>query len=229
MITTVLFDLDGTLSDSAPGILTALRQAFAANGVAPLPPARERELLGPPFSVSLPPIVGQDRLDSVIADYREHYGAGGMFDTTRYDGVLEVVRELRRRAITLAVATSKPEFYATRIVEHLGLGDAFVTVCGDTLDGQRDSKALVVAEALRRLGGPPASAVLMVGDRVHDVIGAGAHGVATLGAGWGYGTPGELSGAHAVFGTPRELCAALPELLCASWPGGGGRGDVATS
>jgi phosphoglycolate phosphatase len=225
VITTVLFDLDGTLSDSAPGILASLRHAFVRNGIAELTPEQERALLGPPFYESLPPLIGAERLRTVIADYREYYGARGMFDTVRYDGVLELVQGLRERGITLAVATSKPEPYAVPIVRHLGLGEAFTTVCGDTLDGQRDSKALVVGEALRRLGKPPASDVLMVGDRVHDVEGAAAHGVAVLGAGWGYGTPAELAGARAVFASAAELLAELPELLAAP---GEGR-DAATS
>ena len=87
------------------------------------------------------------------------------------------------------MATSKPEPHSVRIVEHLGLADYFEFVCGDTVDGQRDSKALVVGEALRRLGSPIRRRVLMVGDRSHDVLGAAAHGIGCAGVLWGYGTP----------------------------------------
>ena len=213
--TTALFDLDGTLSDSAPGILSSLRYSFERNGVAPLDPESERALLGPPFYDSLPPIVGADRLDAVIAGYRDAYEGGGMFDTETYDGVIEVLDWLAAHDIRMAVATSKPEEFATPIVEHLGLGGYFVTVCGDTLAGTRGSKALVVGEALDRLGRPDPSTVFMIGDREHDVIGARAHGIACLGAGWGYGTVDELrdAGALAQFATAGDLLAALPGLV----------------
>jgi len=211
----MLFDLDGTLSDSAPGILGSLRHALRVNGLPPLSAEQERELLGPPFYESLPPIVGEQHVAAVIARYREYYGATGMFETRRYDGVAEVLDWLGERDVTLAVATSKPEHYAGPIVEHLGFADRFVTVCGDTLDGARGNKALVVGEALSRLGNPEPGSVLMIGDREHDVLGARAHGVACLGAGWGYGTVDELSaaGALAQFTAPGDLLTALPGLL----------------
>lgn len=198
MISTVLFDLDGTLSNSAPGILRALRMTFEEFDVPWLTDAEARALLGPPFYVTLPPIVGRDRVHDVIARYRYHYVEGQtMYETERYDGVAEVVAELASRGIVLAVATSKPEVHAAQIVEHLGLQPHFGHVTGDTLDGRRDSKALVVGEALARLGNPDPSTVLMVGDREHDVIGAAVHGVSCVGALWGYGSVAELTGAGA--------------------------------
>ena len=209
MIRAVLFDLDGTLSDSAPGILGALRASFAETGLDWVDPDTARSLLGPPFWHSLPPLVGEHRVAQVVAAYRRHYvEGGGLFDTTRYDGVLETLQELADQGYRLAVATSKPEPHATRIVAHLELAGFFETVCGDTLDGSRDSKALVVAEALRRLGDPDPSTVLMVGDRSHDVLGAAAHGVACAGALWGYGSAAELTAAGA-----HRLCAKPAEVL----------------
>jgi len=214
-VTTVLFDLDGTLSDSASGILASLRRAFDVNGLAPLSGEQERSLLGPPFQQSLPGMIGPDRVDDVIAAYREFYAAAGMYDTVAYDGIEAMLGELRARGRALAVATSKPEYYAIPIVEHLGLTGYFDTICGDTLDGRRGSKSLVVGEAVRRLADPAPAGVLMVGDRSHDVVGARAHGVGCIGAGWGYGSPGELqdAGALAVFAKPADLRRAWPELL----------------
>lgn len=209
MIETVLFDLDGTLSDSAPGILGALRASFAEAGLEWVDPDTARSLLGPPFWHSLPPLVGRERVAQVVASYRRHYvECGAMFDAARYEGVLEVLQELSGRGYRLAVATSKPEPHADRIVAHLGLDGFFETVCGDTLDGDRGSKALVVGEALRRLGGPDPSTVLMVGDRSHDVLGAAAHGLDCAGALWGYGTAAELAAAGAL-----RLCAKPSEVL----------------
>lgn len=205
----VLFDLDGTLSDSAPGILGALRLAFTENGIDWVDDATARSLLGPPFWHSLPPLVGADKVDAVVASYREHYvGQQLMFRTRRYEGVLELVAALADLGIPLAVATSKPEPHSVRIVERLGLAEYFQFVCGDTVDGQRDSKALVVGEALGRLGRPDPDSVLMVGDRSHDVLGAAAHGVRCAGALWGYGGRAELETAGAL-----ALCAQPGEVL----------------
>lgn len=208
----VLFDLDGTLSDSAPGILTALRHAFAVNGLPALDARTERILLGPPFYESLPPLIGgTDRLPAVIAAYRERYGASCMFDTSAYAGVRDVLVRLRAADVRLAVATSKPEHYAVPIVEHLGLGEFFETVGGDELDGSLPTKALVIDKVLRRLGAPHPSDVVMIGDREHDVFGAREHGITCIGAGWGYAMPGELesAGATPICTHPAELLAAL--------------------
>ncbi|MEO6703454.1 MAG: HAD hydrolase-like protein, partial [Jatrophihabitantaceae bacterium] len=205
----VLFDLDGTLSDSAPGILDSLRRAFDELGVPWPDEATARALLGPPFWHSLPPLVGADNVARAVGLYRQHYvGGGAMLNTACYHGVREVLDGLTERGLTLAVATSKPEQHAARIVEHLGLAGYFSTVCGDTLDGQRDSKALVIGEALARLANPPAGSVLMVGDRSHDVLGATAHGVGCAGALWGYGSAAELAEAGAL-----RLCQCPDELL----------------
>jgi phosphoglycolate phosphatase len=208
----VLFDLDGTLSDSAPGILGALRHAFAVNGLPPLDPTTERVLLGPPFYESLPPLIGgEEKLPAVIDAYRERYGAEGMYDTSAYDGVRDVLAVLHASGVRLAVATSKPEHYAKPIVEHLGLGGFFETVGGDELDGSLRTKALVIDKVLGRLDAPDPADVLMVGDRAHDVLGAREHGIRCIGAGWGYGLPGELerAGADPVCAEPRDLLPAL--------------------
>jgi phosphoglycolate phosphatase len=205
----VLFDLDGTLSDSAPGILASLELAFAEAGVPWLDPATARTLLGPPFWHSLPPYVGDDKLDGVVAAYRKHYVDGeAMFRTTRYDGVLELAESLAQQGIRLAVATSKPEPHASRIVEYLGMDGLFETIGGDTVDGQRDSKALVIGEVLQRLGNPAPASVLMIGDRSHDVLGAAAHGLGCAGVLWGYGSAEELSTAGAL-----RLCSEPADVL----------------
>jgi phosphoglycolate phosphatase len=217
---TVLLDLDGTLSDSAPGIVASLRAAFADLGVEWISDETARSLLGPPFALSLPRYVGPERLDEAIAAYRRHYVAGGgMFDTQVYPGVFAALTELASAGLRLAVATSKPEPYAQGVLEHLELDGFFTTIGGDTLDGARGSKALVIAEVLSRLGNPAPNTVVMVGDRSHDVLGAAAHGIACLGARWGYGSVEELTaaGALAVCATASELPAAVASALA---PGG---------
>jgi phosphoglycolate phosphatase len=207
----VLFDLDGTLSDSAPGILASLRHAFDVEGVPRLDAVTERSLLGPPFYQSLPPLIGSTVLADVIAAYRDHYGREGMYDTSVFAGVRQVLVGLRATGVRLAVATSKPEHYAVPIVEYLGLSEFFVTVAGDELDGSLGTKALVIGRALARLDVADPSTVLMVGDRMHDVEGARELGIETIGVGWGYATPGELERAApaCIVATPFELARVL--------------------
>jgi phosphoglycolate phosphatase len=206
---TVLLDLDGTLVDSAPGILGSLREAFDEVGVAWPADGIGREVLGPPMYESLPEIIGAAATPAVIRAYRRIYAERGLLSSPPFDGIPDLLAALTGAGLRLAVATSKAEPYARRIVDGHGWTGAFETVCGDTLDAARPSKAAVVAEALARVGtGDPA---VMVGDRLHDVVGARAHGLDCLGAGWGYGAPGELAaaGASAVYATPDELAAAL--------------------
>jgi phosphoglycolate phosphatase len=207
----VLFDLDGTISDSASGIIAALRHAFAVNGLPPLDPPTERALLGPPFYESLPPLIGEHRLWAVIEAYRAHYGAGGMYDTTAYAGIEDVLAAARRAGVRMAIATSKPESYAVPIVEHLGLAHYFDTIGGDDPDGSLPTKALVIEKVLGRLGAVDPDRTVMVGDREHDVYGAREHDIACIGAGWGYGRPGELAaaGADPICAAPRELIGLL--------------------
>ncbi|MGN6610039.1 MAG: HAD-IA family hydrolase [Jatrophihabitans sp.] len=194
----VLFDLDGTLSDSAPGILASLRHAFATHGLPPLDATTERALLGPPFYESLPPLLGDVDVMAVIGTYREHYAAGAMYDTSPYPGVGTLLRALHADGVRVAVATSKPEHYAVPIVERLGYAPFFETVGGDDLHGTRRTKADVIAEVLRRLGHPEPDDVVMVGDRSHDVEGARAHHIRCVGVRWGYALEGELEAAAPV-------------------------------
>lgn len=202
----VLFDLDGTVSDSGPGILAALRHAFADNGLPPLDPATERAILGPPFFESLPPIIGADLLWPVIESYRGYY-AQAMHTSTVFPGIVALLEALHRAGRRLAIATSKPEHYAVPLVEHLGLTGCFETIGGDEMDGSLRTKALVIGKVLRRLGVARPTDLVMVGDRSHDVIGARQHGIDCIGVTWGYGLPGELEAA-----CPAGICTTPDEL-----------------
>lgn len=205
-IEVVLFDLDGTISDSAPGILAALRHAFAVNGLQPLDAATERAILGPPFYESLPPLIGTAELQDVIDAYRARYKQT-MYQTRSYEGVPELLQRLHASGCTLAVATSKPERYAEPIVEHLGLAGYFAVIGGDSTSGDRPTKADVIGHVLRQLGDPDPVTVTMVGDRRHDVEGARAHDIESIGVRWGYAQPGELDVAR-----PRAIAADIGEL-----------------
>ena len=205
---TALFDLDGTLVDSGPSILAALRKAFAEEGVPALPPDVERSLVGPPFYQALPPLIG-DATDRVIPAYRRIYVAEGFaFQAQVYPGIEALLDGLARDNVRLAVATSKLEPSAVAMLEHLGLAGRFAAICGDTADAGRPSKGAVIAEVLRRIGTSPGTT--MVGDRSQDVLGAREHDLPCVGAGWGYGAPGELeaAGAVAILAGPAALAAA---------------------
>jgi phosphoglycolate phosphatase len=218
VLAVVLFDLDGTISDSASGILASLRHALAVNDIAPLDATTEQALLGPPFYESLPPLIGGvEKLPAVIAAYRAHYAGGAMFDASVYPGLPGVLAALRAAGVRLAVATSKPETFAVPIVAHHGLSEYFETIGGDELDGSLRTKELVIGKVLGRLGDPDPRSVLMVGDRAHDVVGARAHGIGCVGAGWGYALPGELedAGATALCARPGDLLATIGEAAAA--------------
>ena len=159
----------------------------------------------------MPPLIGDVDLWDVIGAYRAHYDGGSMYDTRLYEGMGEVLVAARVSGARLAVATSKPEVYALPIVEHLGLAEFFDTVGGDEPDGSLGTKALVLEKVLGRLAPVDPDDAVMVGDREHDVYGAAEHGIRCVGAGWGYGLPGELdaAGADPVCASPGELIAAL--------------------
>jgi len=205
MIDSVLLDLDGTLVDSADGILGSLRAAMAEVGVPEPPAGLGRELLGPPMYATLPPLVGAAATEAIVPVYRRIYAETGWLSTTAYEGIGVLLRDLVGLGLRIAVATSKQEAAATMIVEKQGWADLIMYVCGDTPATERPTKAAVVGEALARLG---TTSALMVGDRKYDVIGARAHGLDCVGAGWGYAEPGELLDAGAV-----TVCAAPSQVV----------------
>jgi phosphoglycolate phosphatase len=200
----ILLDLDGTLVDSAEGILGSLRKAMAELGIPEPATGLGRELLGPPLYVTLPPLVGAPAAEAIVPVYRRIYAASGWLSATPYEGVGPLLRDLAGRGLRAVVATSKQEAAARMIVERLGWAGLLADVVGDTPAAERPTKTAVVGAALARLG---STSALMVGDRKYDVIGARAHGLDCVGAGWGYAEPGELIGAGAV-----TVCATPAEL-----------------
>lgn len=211
--TCVLFDLDGTLTDSAPGITSSLARMFASIGQPVPSPAQLLEYVGPPLLDSLQSLGGmtEPAARHALAVYREDYAAHGAFDSAVFPGVRGLLQRLHAAGIPIAIATSKPEAQATRILEHFGLAEYFDVITGATDDESRSAKADVVAEALRRLGerGVDLEHTVMVGDRQYDVEGAGAHGLPTILVEWGYGSPAEAAGAIAVVHSADQLSALL--------------------
>lgn len=212
----MLLDLDGTLSDSEPGIRNSLLWAFEQEGF-PRPTDEEvRSVIGPPFELGLPSIgIPDDALERVIATYRQRYETIGAFENTLYDGVIDMLEGLAEAGLSLSVATAKPEVTAFPILDYFGISDRFEVRAGATLTPERRDKAQVIDHALYQLGihaDPDLyEHVIMVGDRDHDVHGAYHHGIACIGVTWGYGSPEELlkAGAVALAETPADVVALV--------------------
>ena len=210
----MLFDLDGTLVDSTPGIWASIRVAAAELGLPEPTPGQLRSMVGPPLAEGFAGAFGllPDEVDRAVAAYRAHYAAGAVLDAAVHPGIPELLVHLRAEGATLTVATSKPEPFALRLLEHVGLLPRFATVHGATLDGAVRHKDQVVGAALA--AHPNGERPVLVGDRSHDVLGARVHGLPCIGAGWGPAPPGELAaaGAAAIAATPAEVPAALARL-----------------
>ncbi|HVV96371.1 MAG TPA: HAD hydrolase-like protein [Rhodanobacteraceae bacterium] len=208
----VLFDLDGTLIDSEPGITACLAHAFEQIG-APLPP-REilRTWIGPPFRQTFPSVLGDDeaRIVAAIDHYRDRFEDVGWSEHAIYDGIPELIAALAARGDALAVVTTKPESQARRIVEHFAFGAAFARVYGPDDRHAHRPKSAMIADALADFGARAEHAT-MIGDRHFDIEGARANGVRGLGVSWGFGSIEELrgAGADAIASLPHELTTLL--------------------
>ena len=211
--TAVLFDLDGTIVDSAPGITASLAKTLAEMHEPIQTPAELLRWVGPPILDSFRDLGGFDAEESqrALDIYRRHYLAEGVFDAAVYDGVPAVLRAISESRIPLSLATSKPETPATLVLEHYDLARYFDELTGASDDEKRSHKADVIAEALRRLAanGADLSRTIMIGDRIHDVEGAAANGLPTIYVTWGYGSPAESAGAADIVDHPAQLFPLL--------------------
>lgn len=210
----VLFDLDGTLSESEPGITGSIAHAFSVAGLPVPSQERLRTAIGPDL-VDIFPLLGVpvEQVDVVIGHYRARYEHTGLYETRLYDGVADVLAALRQAGCELAVASAKPETSTVRVVEHLGIAEHFATVAGSDRPNGVISKADVIAVALDRLGRTATTAadIVMIGDRHHDIDGARHHGIDTIAVGWGYGNRDEheTAGAAATADVPAEILTLL--------------------
>lgn len=210
----ILFDLDGTITDSAPGIIHRLALTLEEMG-APVP--TQAELLrwvGPPILDSFRDFAGFTPEQSLAAldIYRRLVAEVGPYNESAvYPGMAGLIERLHGLGIPLAVSSSKPESQVVPILEHFGLASFFTVICGASDDETRSAKADVVAEALRRLHelGVDTSRTVLVGDRIHDVEGAAAHGIPAIVVEWGYGSPAEAGDAMAVVHSTDQLATLL--------------------
>jgi phosphoglycolate phosphatase len=209
-----LLDLDGTLMDSAPGITASAAQAYRALGLATPTEDVLRSFVGPPITGSFVAHgVPRARATEAVRAYREEFVTRMIVDNAVFDGIPEVLHDLRAAGVLVVVATSKPVVYARPICDAFHLTERVDAIFGAPLDETPSSKADVIAAALAAF--PDAGPVLMVGDREHDVLGARACGVDTVGVTWGYAADDELAAAGAVelVDDVRELAAVVLRRL----------------
>lgn len=204
----ILLDLDGTLIDSRPGIVASCEAMLRALGHTPDPSFDITPMIGPP----LPSVIGRilalyndDRVNAGIAAYRQHYGTIGLHQAEVYRGIADALAVLSASARCFVV-TSKRSVFATRIVEAIGFSAMLGGVYGTESDGSLDDKAHLIAVVMRTEALDP-SATIMIGDRMHDIVGARANGLRAIGVLWGYGSRSELeqAGADALAHSPSEL------------------------
>ncbi len=194
---TVLFDLDGTLTDSEVGITRSVQYALARMGIVVADRRALVPFIGPPLHHSFQAYCGGDAAMALQAVewYREYYDTIGIYENALYPEIPALLDRLQAQGHTLVLATSKPTVYAARIVAHFGIAEAFAAIVGSHLDGTRTAKAEVIAAALAAVPASDPTRTLMVGDREHDIIGARANGIAALAVGYGFGTAAELRAA----------------------------------
>jgi phosphoglycolate phosphatase len=215
-VTTVLFDLDGTLIDSAPGITSCLAETIRRFGGPALKPATLRAFVGPPVADTLRTLtdVPQSGLSEVIEHYRALYLERGIAESSVFPGIRELLGMLRERGLPLAVATSKRQSHARAILELHGLDSSFAAVSGAAEDESASAKDVVIRAALELLagGGADTAGPMLIGDRSFDIRGAAAAGVPSMFAAWGYGATGEAEGAALVATDPFEAGVLLQAL-----------------
>ena len=209
--TSILFDLDGTISDPREGIVRCFQYALAKLGH-PMP--REEQLLcyiGPPLYESFATLLNSNDealVGRAVELYRERFVVKGMFENSVYPEITELLARLRANDHQLYIVTTKPTIFARKILEHFGLAAHFLNTYGSEFDGTRADKCDLIAHVLEKEDIDPSSAV-MIGDREHDIKGALANGVFPIGVLWGYGSRRDLinAGATILCETPRSLVA----------------------
>lgn len=195
----ILFDLDGTVTDPEVGITLSVAYALRHYGIEVEDARSLRKFIGPPLHDSFIDFYGfsREKAFEAVDKYRERFAETGIFENEPYEGIHELLAQLKNEGYIMAIASSKPEVFTKRIIEHFDLSPYFTEVCGSELDGKRTDKAEVITYALEKLGSPAAEDVIMVGDRHHDIVGAKKNGLTSIGVLYGFGSEDELHEAGA--------------------------------
>jgi len=206
---TILFDLDGNLTDSGPGITNSVRYALAKFNIAEEDSASLEKFIGPPLIESFQKFYGfsAEQARIAVAYYREYFAERGIFENSVYPGIPDLLTELQQQGKRLILATSKPTEFSERILQHFQLQKFFSLVVGSNLDGTRINKAEIIRYILEALPGIRPEEALMVGDREHDCIGARECGIDCAAVLYGYGSLAELQAEQ-----PAYLIGSVAEL-----------------
>lgn len=206
---TLLFDLDGTVTDSGSGIMNSVRYALEKAGLQSAEEEELRAFIGPPLHDQFQSFCGitAEQAKKMVSLYREYYTEKGIFENRVYDGVVPMLHELKENGCRILLATSKPEKFARIIADHFGFAQYFDFIGGANLDGSRTDKLEVIEYVLAECGVEDRSDVLMVGDRRYDIDGARSAGVHSMGVLYGYGSREEIESAEPDFiaETPGEI------------------------
>lgn len=211
MYKAILFDLDGTLTESGEGITKCVQYALEKLGKPESDLKKLEVFIGPPLMEQFMKYAGLDEETArrAVEYYRERYSTTGIFENRPYPGVEEMLQELKRKKYLLAVASSKPEYFVKQILDYFHLTEYFDEIVGSELNGSRTNKIEVIEETLRRLGlDKHREQVIMVGDKEHDVLGARAAGLECVAVSYGYGTAEELTAAQ-----PLQTVSSTEEIL----------------
>lgn len=211
MYKAIFFDLDGTLTESGEGITKSVQYALEKIGKPEEDLEKLKVFVGPPLMEQFMKYAGVDEATGrkAVEFYRERYEVKGIYENHPYESVEEMLQELKRKGYILAVASSKPEYYVTQILDYFKLSSYFDVAVGSEMNGARTSKSEVIEEALKRINmSDKRNEVLMVGDKEHDVLGARAAGLDCVAVAYGYGTQEELTEAN-----PLKIVDSVDELL----------------
>ena len=215
MIKSILFDLDGTLTDPAIGITNSVKYALKKFNIEVLDRKTLYPFIGPPLVDSFMEFYGFNKTDAekALGYYREYFSSGGMFENEVYQGIRELLKELKEKGIKLYVATSKPQEFSEKILQHFSLLEYFEKVIGATMDEKRNKKEEIIKYALDKYRIDRLSAV-MVGDRKFDILGAKENGIISVGVSYGYGSKEELENSKAEYiaNSVEELRKILLEI-----------------
>ncbi|MBQ9080716.1 MAG: HAD family hydrolase [Clostridia bacterium] len=205
----ILIDVDGTLTDPGDGVTASVAYALQKLERPAMSRKQLERFIGPPITYSFMTFAQLDPETAQLAIkyQREYYSAKGIYENRMYDGIPELLAKLKQNGAVISAATSKPEPFARRVIEHFGIAKYFDFIAGSNLDGSRIKKPEVIKYALDSLGVTDKSRVVMIGDREHDAFGAAQNGIFSIGVTYGYGTREELetAGAGHIVDTVAEL------------------------
>ena len=209
MYDTILFDLDGTLTDPGEGITNSVAYALKKYGIEVSDKSELYKFIGPPLKDSFMKYYGfsEDKAVEAIAYYREYFRDTGIFENKVYDGVVNMLEALHAEGKKIVLATSKPEEFAVRILEHFDLSKYFTVVAGASMDSSRSKKGDVIAYAISLCSDFDKDSAIMIGDREHDIIGAKENNLKSIGVLYGYGDENELrtAGADYIVSSPANI------------------------